>query len=69
MQLENDAQRQVDEYPNPLDALRAKLQVGIDEADRGEVDEWTPELSDRLFREAQEMNIRDEQPDSDVLLG
>jgi putative addiction module CopG family antidote len=63
----NDALRLLDEHRQRLDALRAKLQIGLDEADRGEVDEWTPELRDRLRREAHEMHLRGEQPDSDVL--
>ena len=47
--------------------LEAMLQVGIDAADRSEVDEWTPELRDRLRREAAEMFERGEEPDPDVL--
>ena len=47
--------------------LREMVQVGIDAADRGEVDEWTPELRDRLRREAVEMFEREKDPDPDVL--
>lgn len=46
--------------------LRAKIHVGPDEADRGEVDEWTPKLRERLRREAHEMHLRGEEPYQDV---
>jgi putative addiction module CopG family antidote len=49
------------------EALMRMLQVGLDEADAGEVDEWTPELSARLLREAEEMYLRDEEPDPEFL--
>ena len=58
--------RLLDERERQFDALRAKLQVGLDEADRGETDEWTPELRERLRREAHELYLRGEQPDRDV---
>lgn len=45
--------------------LRAQLQVGIDEADRGEVLEWTPELNRQLFEEALEMHRQGVRPDPD----
>ena len=61
-----EALRLLDEREHQLDALRAKLQVGLDELDRGEGDEWTPELMERLSREADEMYRRGEQPDPDV---
>jgi len=47
--------------------LLAKLQIGLDEADRGEVDDWTPELRERIRQEAHEMFLRGEEPDPDVL--
>jgi putative addiction module CopG family antidote len=62
-----DALKLLEGHLNQIEALRAKLQLGIDEADRGETDEWTPELSERLFRETQEMYLRGELPDLDVL--
>src|SRR5262245_61381967 len=49
-----------------LQALRAKLQIGLDELDRGESSEWMPELMDQLRREADEMHRRGERPDPDV---
>jgi antitoxin ParD1/3/4 len=60
-----DALRLLDER-HRLKVLRAKIQVGLDEADWGEVDEWTPELRERLRREAHEMHLRGEEPDQDV---
>ena len=61
-----EAMRLLDEQECRLDELRAKLQVGLDQLDRGEGDEWTPELRERLLREAFEMYRRGEQPDPDV---
>ena len=61
-----DALQLLDDHQSRLDALRAKLQEGLDEADRGETDEWTPELRERLRREAYEMHRRGERPDPDV---
>jgi len=50
-----------------LERLQAMLQVGLNADDRGEVDEWTPELRERLHLEALERYRRGEQPDPDVL--
>lgn len=58
--------RLLDERDHQLDDLRAKLHVGLDELDRGEGEEWTPELMERFRREADEMYRRGEQPDPDV---
>ena len=66
VEVVREAMRLLDEQEDRLDALRAKLQVGLDEADRGETDEWTPELRERLRREAHEMHRRGELPDPDV---
>jgi putative addiction module CopG family antidote len=55
------------DYQERMERLRAMLQVGIDEDDRGEVDEWTPELRERLHQQALERYRRGEQPDPDVL--
>jgi antitoxin ParD1/3/4 len=49
-----------------VQTLRAKLQIGIDQLDRGEGEERTPELMERLSREADEMFRRGELPDPDV---
>ena len=61
-----EAMRLLDERERQLDVLRVKIQIGFDEADRGETDEWTPELRERLRREARAMHRRGEQPDPDV---
>jgi antitoxin ParD1/3/4 len=34
--------------------LRAELQIGIDQAERGELIEWTPQFMDDILREAEE---------------
>ena len=45
---------------------RAKLQVGLDQLERGEGVEWTPALMEQLSREADEMHRRGDRPDPDV---
>ena len=59
-----EAVRLLDEHDYDR-CLRAQLQVGIDEADRGEVLEWTPELNRQLFEEALEMHRQGVRPDPD----
>jgi antitoxin ParD1/3/4 len=49
-----------------LEQLRAKLQVGIDQLDRGEGIPFTPELLDEIDREVDERLRRGEQPSPDV---
>ena len=61
-----EAMRLLDEHEHQLDDVRAKILGGVEEAERGETDEWTPELRDRLRREALEMVQRGEVPDTDV---
>jgi antitoxin ParD1/3/4 len=61
-----EAIRLLDERELQLDALRAMIRVGLDELDRGEGVEWTPELMERLSREADEMYRRGELPNADV---
>lgn len=61
-----EAMRLLDDQERQEASLQAKLQVGIDQLERGEGAEWTPELMARLGREADEMHRRGEQPDSDV---
>ena len=60
-----EATRLLDEYADEQE-LRAALQIGIDEADRGEVLEWTPELNRRLLEEARELYRRGVKPDEDA---
>jgi putative addiction module CopG family antidote len=55
------------DYQERLERFRAMLQVGIDEDDRGEADEWTPELRERLHQQALARYRRGDQPDPDVL--
>lgn len=40
------------EQERALADLRAKIQVGIDQADRGELIEYTPELMDQIMERA-----------------
>jgi antitoxin ParD1/3/4 len=49
-----------------LDHLRSLLAVGLAEAERGELIEWTPELMDEIDRRAEERFLRGEEPDPDV---
>lgn len=49
-----------------LDALRAKLQSGIDQLDRGEGIPFTPELVAQMRRDAEERLRRGESPNPDV---
>ncbi len=53
-----EAMRLLDERESRLNGLRAKIQIGLDELDRGEGDVWTPALIDRLSREVDEMQRR-----------
>jgi len=61
-----EALRLLDDHDRQLAELRAKLQVGIDELERGAWAEWTPELMDRLIREADEAYRSRERPDPGV---
>lgn len=63
----NDALQMLEVRDHQLAELRAKIQVGIDQADRGELDEWTPELRANIRREAHEAALRGEAPDPDVV--
>ena len=62
-----EAVRLLEEIERKRSRFDTMIQAGIDEDERGEVDEWTPELRDRLRREADEMFERGEAPDPDVL--
>lgn len=46
--------------------LRAKLQIGIDQLERGETVEWTARLMDELFENARQRAARGEMPHPDV---
>ena len=61
-----DALQQLAAREQNLQKLKAKIQIGLDQLDRGEGLEWTPDLMDTLLREADEMFHRGEQPNPDV---
>jgi antitoxin ParD1/3/4 len=46
--------------------LRAEIQIGLDQLDRGEVVEFTPEFFDEIIREAEE-NIGNGKPIRDAV--
>jgi len=46
--------------------LRAKIQVGLDQIDRGEVVPVTPELWDEIDRQVDERFLRGDQPNPDA---
>ena len=46
--------------------LRAKIQIGIDQADRGELVEWTPELREQIRQSARRRAQLGERPNPDV---
>lgn len=49
-----------------LDDLRAKVRVGINEADRGELAKWTPELRELILQSARRRSAEGDIPDPDV---
>ena len=61
-----EALRLFDERERALQDLRAKLQVGLDQIERGETIEVTDEFWDRIDREVDAMIERGEEPDPDV---
>ena len=62
-----EAMRLLEARERQLDALRAKIQIGLDELDRGEGVEWTPALMEQLRREAKRCCGRlASKPDPDV---
>jgi antitoxin ParD1/3/4 len=61
-----EAVRLLEESERQRDALLAKIQVGIDQADRGELAEWTPELRERVRQSARRRAKLGEKPDPDV---
>jgi antitoxin ParD1/3/4 len=62
-----EAMRLLDEQERQLDELRAKLQIGLDQLDRGEGAPFTPELVARMRRNAEERFRRGERPKPDVV--
>jgi antitoxin ParD1/3/4 len=65
-ELVETALRLLDERDRQIQQLRAKLQIGLDQIERGETVQFTPELLDEIEREAEEQFRRGEQPDPDV---
>jgi antitoxin ParD1/3/4 len=61
-----DALRLLEQQHDRLESLRAKIQIGLDQLDRGEGIPLTPELLDEIDREVDEAILRGEQPDTDV---
>ena len=61
-----EAMRLLDEQERQLQELRAKLQVGLDQLDRGEGVAYTPELMAKIRRDVAERYRRGEQPNPDV---
>ena len=62
-----EAMRLLDEQEQELEQLQAKLQIGLDQLDRGEHVLFTPELMDQLRREVHDRLRRGEQPNPDVV--
>ena len=61
----HEAMRRLEEHER-LEHLRALLEVGRQEELRGELITYTPELMDEIYREAEEMLLRGEEPNPDV---
>ena len=62
-----EAMRLLDQQQRQFEELRAKLQVGLDQLDRGEHALFTPELVERMRREADERFRRGARPKPDVV--
>ena len=60
-----DALRHLEEHER-LQHLRSLLAVGLEEAQRGELVEFTPELLEDIDRRAEEWFRQDVEPDPDV---
>ncbi len=60
------AMRLLDEQERQLATLRAKLQEGLEQADRGEWADWTPQLRERIRQSARRRRELGDQPDPDV---
>jgi hypothetical protein len=61
-----EAIRLLDEREDQLDTLRAKIRIGLDQLDRGEGIEMTPDVWDDLDREVDERLRRGDTPNADV---
>ncbi len=61
-----EAVRLLEERESQRDSLRAKLQIGLDQIERGEVIEVTPEFWEELDRDVDEALRRGDIPDPDI---
>jgi putative addiction module CopG family antidote len=61
-----EAMRLLDEQERELEHFRAKLQVGLDQLDEGEGVPFTPELVERMRRDARDRSDRGERPNLEV---
>lgn len=50
-----------------IEALRAAVAIGDEQIERGEVEHYTPELRERIMREAEQMVREGRKPSPDVL--
>jgi antitoxin ParD1/3/4 len=64
-QVIGQALRLLEEHER-LQQLRAKIQIGLDELDRGEAIEVTPEFWDVFDREVDDRLLRGEMPNPDI---
>jgi antitoxin ParD1/3/4 len=62
-----EAMRLLEAQERQLAELRAKLQAGLDQLDRGEGVPFTPELVSQMRRDAEARFRRGEQPNPDVV--
>lgn len=61
-----EAVRQLDEREHRLLELRNALQKGIDQIDRGEFVDWTPQQADEIFARAKRASRDGLKPSTDV---
>jgi hypothetical protein len=62
----NDTAGPTDDEQDLLSRLRAMLAVGLEQAERGEVIEFTPEYLEDLDRRVEEAFLRGEEPRPEV---
>ncbi len=61
-----EALRLLDERDRRAEALRAELRIGLDQVERGELIDYTPELLEELSRQAED-DARDGKPIKDAV--
>jgi antitoxin ParD1/3/4 len=62
-----EAIEQMDARDRRLQELRAALQLGLDQNERGDSVEWTPRLASEIFERAKESSRKGKSPKNDVL--